>query len=124
MKKLISLFLPVLFITTQTNAQSIKDATPRGFVNPITYDKTAMKSWSVGNYIYASTRKEYNEMGLDNERTFEIMESNNKSAFRKLVDAEYDDLLESVIIKNCKVGECTYSKIYTSYIGEVKKKKE
>lgn len=51
MKKLILLGLLTFLISPETNAQSIKEVTPRGFVNPITYENGSEQSSSLRNYI-------------------------------------------------------------------------
>lgn len=50
------------------------------------------------------------------------MERNNRRDFGKLVKAKHDDI-EEVIINNCRMGQCSYSAIYRSYLRKGKRKK-
>ena len=112
------IFLSILFSLILSNliAQS--------FVSPINFVQNESNKQKVISFIKKQVKEDYSAIGLDEPSTLRMMEEENLTAFKKLIQVQNISLLKDLINDYCKIGMCNYSTIWMMYEEQEKATKK
>ncbi len=90
------------------------------FVSPIGFVQNETNKQRVIRFIEHQVRTDYAAIGITDPVTLRMMEDENMSAFKELIQVTNTALLRQVIDTYCEIGMCNYSTIWMMYEEQAK----